>query len=134
MKYLLILLLPILFLFGCAPRVQAIPYTEQLYPPTTAIEVFRTKMPQREYVELGEIWIDGTQADAVHRLVEKAKEMGADAIMLMPVVTDGYVSQDIHTGTGISVGHRSRGAFGIGFGHTTYHPRETLWAVAIKYK
>ena len=125
----------LLVLFGCAARVQVMPYTDLTYPPTTGVDVFRTLTPQRDYVELAELWINSNQPDAIQKLAEQACQLGADAILLMPDQFEGQATEEVHAGTSISMGsgRRSHGSIGVHFGQTTHYPIRRPWAVAIKY-
>lgn len=71
---------------GCAPKVSYSPYSGQTFAPTARVDVFRTKVADRRYVELGELCIRvkrSTQETAVLHLTEKAREIGADGIILI---------------------------------------------------
>lgn len=104
---------------GCAPthRVSYSPYTDQTFAPTAQVDVFRTKVPDRRYTELGELCIRvgrSTQESSVLHLTEKAKEIGANAIIL--------------------IGERSRGAVGAPVGQMMVAvPLRDTCAVAIRY-
>lgn len=117
MKHLTVFFILIFFMVGCAPTtptVYVMRYTNEVYPPTANVEVLRTNPPDRQYVELGEIEINSKQDNAVQYLVQKAKEMGADAIILM--------------------GEKNRGAVAVPIGQMVYAaPVTRLWAIAIKY-
>ncbi len=67
---------------GCAYTVNTAMFRAP-YPPTASLDVYRDKPPDRPYVEIAQI---GTydQGNALGRLVEKAKELGADAIIVLP--------------------------------------------------
>ncbi len=134
MKKVSFFFLPLLF-FGCAPRVQVMPYTNLTYPPTTRVEVFRTLQPERDYIELAELWINSNQPDAIQKLAEQARQLGADAILLMPDQFEGQATEEVHTGTSISMGsgRHSHGSVGIHFGQTSHYPIRRPWAIAIKY-
>ena len=126
----------LLILFGCTARVQVMPYTDLTYPPTAGVDVFRTLAPQRDYVEFAELWINSNQPDAIQKLAEQARQLGADGIILMPDQFEGQATEEIYTGTSISMGHgrHSHGSVGIHFGQTTHYPIRRPWAVAIKYQ
>jgi len=100
------------------PRVKVMRYTTEIFPPTTQIEVIHTKSISRDYIEIGEIAIrlkKATQENAVLYLITKAKELGADAILI--------------------IGERSRGAAAMPIGHLVVAvPFRELYAIAIKYK
>ena len=123
-----------LFLLGCAPRVHVMPYTDITYPPTTEVEVFRTLHPDREYVELAELWIDSNHPDAIQQLLEQSRQLGADAIILMPDIFDAPATEEVHTGTSISVGPGHHSSVGIHLGQISQRPIRRPWAVAIKYR
>ncbi len=135
MKKLSFFFLPLLFL-GCAPRVHVMPYTDLTYLPTTSVEVFRTLAPQQPYIELAELWINSNQPDAIQQIAEQACQLGADAIILMPDQFEGQATEEVHTGTSISMGsgRHSHGSVGIHFGQTTHYPIRRPWAIAIKYQ
>ncbi len=67
---------------GCAYGVNTALFRGP-YPPTASLDVYREKPPDRPYVEIAQI---GTfdQGNALGRVVERAKELGADAIILLP--------------------------------------------------
>lgn len=67
---------------GCAYGVKTAMFRAP-YPPTAAVDVYREKAPDRPYVEIAQI---GTldQGNALGRVVERAKELGADAVILLP--------------------------------------------------
>ncbi len=78
---------------GCAYGVQTAMFRPP-YPPTTSVDVYRDKPPDRQYVEIAQL---GTYkgGNALGRLVEKAKEVGADAIIIFP---PRYVGTDYYDG------------------------------------
>jgi len=115
MKYGILLVCLTTILVGCSPSVRVIRYNNKVYTTTTAVDVFRTKPPDRRYDEIGELEVKSKYDDAVELLVEKAKEIGADAIILM--------------------GDRQSGALAVPIGELVYAKSiMKLWAVAIKYK
>ena len=81
-----ILLLTLLLIVGCALPIRVTPYTTIQYEATQNVEVMRTKPPDREYIEIAEL---RTRVGAANRhlalpnMVEKAKQIGADAIILL---------------------------------------------------
>jgi len=107
-------------LLGCAtsPQVKVMRYTTEIFQPTSRIEVLHTKPVGRDYIEIGEISIrlkKSTEENAVVYLKEKARELGADAIIIM--------------------GDRSRGAVAVPIGSMAVAvPIRELYAIAIKYK
>ncbi len=50
-----LLFIPVLFLFGCSPSVDVMKNTEEVYQPTSSVEVLRSKPVEKEYLELGEL-------------------------------------------------------------------------------
>ncbi len=67
---------------GCAYGVKMAMFRAP-YPPTAAVDVYRDKSPDRPYVEIAQVGTyDG--GNALGRLVERAKELGADAIIILP--------------------------------------------------
>jgi hypothetical protein len=52
------------------------------YPPTESVTVYRTTLPDRPYVEIAQIrTVD--EGNALDRLVEQAKAVGADGIIVL---------------------------------------------------
>jgi hypothetical protein len=86
MKHLLILSTALLIFSACAPSARFGRYTETTYQPTAEVEVFRSKPPGRPYTELGEIRLrikKSNEDDAIFVLKEKAREIGADAVIIL---------------------------------------------------
>lgn len=72
---------------GCAYGIQTAMFRPP-YAPTTAVDVYRDKPPDRPYVEIAQLaTYDG--GNALGRLVERAKELGADAVIILPRVYAG---------------------------------------------
>ncbi|MCL5965631.1 MAG: hypothetical protein M1550_00150 [Deltaproteobacteria bacterium] len=67
---------------GCGYAVQTAMF-RPAYPPTSALDVYRGNPPARPYVELAQLRT-ADQWNAMARIVEKAKAIGADAIILLP--------------------------------------------------
>jgi hypothetical protein len=99
-------------------KVRVMRYSEATYAPTSVVEVLRTKPSERPYEELAELSIRLRRADeemAVVHLKEKAKSLGADALII--------------------IGESSRGAIAIPVGTAAVAvPIRSLSAVAIRYK
>jgi uncharacterized ferredoxin-like protein len=100
MKRLIVLLSATVILSNCAiqPRVRVMRYTAEIFPPSSKIEVLYTKPVACDYLEIGEISIRlrrSTEENAVAYLNEKAKELGADAIILMGERSKGAVAMPI---------------------------------------
>jgi hypothetical protein len=102
MKKILLIILPLLLIVGCALPIRVTPYTTMQYEATQNVEVMRTKPPDREYIEIAEL---RTRVGAANRhlalpnMVEKAKQIGADAIILLGEQEQGKVL----TGMGTAV-------------------------------
>lgn len=108
----------LVLLVACAPATRFARYTDVTYPPTTEVEVLRTKPIDRPYEELGEIRLRlkrSNEDDAVLILKEKAQEVGADAIVIL--------------------GEESHGAAILPAGNMAIAvPLRDLVAVAIRYR
>jgi len=116
-KIFYIFILSLLFI-GCTPRAKVMRYTTMKFPPTHNIEIFRSKIINKDYIEIGEVYIrlkKSTEENAIALLAEKAKEIGADAIIIM--------------------GERLKGIVSIPAGRAfVSFPVRELYAIAIKYK
>lgn len=86
-----------LFFPACSPSVNFMKYNDDNYPPTNSVEVLRNKPVEKEFVELGELSLQvkkgifSNQEEAVLNLKEKAKEIGADAIIILGEESEGSV-------------------------------------------
>jgi hypothetical protein len=100
------------------PTAKFARYTDTTYPPTTEVEVLRTKPVDRPFVELGEIRLQlkkSNENDAILILRDKAREIGANAIVIL--------------------GEQSRGTAIVPAGNILMAvPLRELVAVAIRYK
>ncbi len=67
---------------GCAYGVQTAMFRAP-YPPTAALDVYREKAPDRPYVEIAQIETF-SEGNALGRVVQKAKELGADGVIILP--------------------------------------------------
>jgi hypothetical protein len=110
----------VVLLAGCAqqPTTRFARYTEVTYPPTAEVQVHRTKPSDRAYVELGEVRLrlnKGNEDDAILFLNNKAREVGANAIVIL--------------------GEESRGAALVPIDNMAMAvPIRDIVAVAIRYK
>ena len=81
-----ILILSIIMFFGCALPIRVMSYSDNKYPATQNVDVFRTKPVDKKYIEIAEL---RTRVGALNRdkaivnLRKKAMEIGADAIILL---------------------------------------------------
>ena len=121
MQRLVVLATILVLLVACAPDAPAARftrYTETTYPSTREVEVLRTKPADRPYVELGEIRLRlqrSNENDGILFLKEKAREVGADAIVIL--------------------GEESRGTIMLPAGNMVVAvPLRDLVSVAIRYK
>lgn len=118
MGRLIVFVITAVLLTGCAQPIKFARYTETTYPPTTEVEVLRTKPADRAYVELGEIRLRlkrSNEEDAILLIKQKAREVGANAIVIL--------------------GEESRGAMLMPAGNMAMAvPIRVLVAVAIRYK
>jgi len=94
-KYYLLSLVVFLLLASCASSARFQPYTEIRYAPTKEVRVFTTQTPEREYIEIGMIEVTegaGGGGDMLQVAIKKAKEIGADGLILVKEDKDtGYI-------------------------------------------
>jgi len=117
MKKLIFLLVLTLGCAACMPSVHVMRYTAAIYPPSSNVEILRTKPADRQYLEIGEISLElnaFNRKNSVFILSEEARKLGADALLLL--------------------GEKGSGAMilPIGMGYTINSER--LVGIAIKYK
>lgn len=76
----------LLFLFGLAGchYVNVDYYAKQYYPPTTNIDIYQTNKPDKPYIEIAKIETNGN----LEKLKNKARELGADAIIMLEETTE----------------------------------------------
>ncbi len=67
---------------GCSYGINAAMFRAP-FAPTGAVDVYRDKPPDRPYVEIAQL-ATYDQGNALGRLVERAKELGADGVVLLP--------------------------------------------------
>jgi len=110
-------------LLACGlPTVQEMRYTSDTFEPTATVEVLQTWPRDRKYLEIAELEVSAS-AKANNALVDKAKEMGADAIVIGPTHQHGQV----HVPIGGTISDGPAGSFrGV--------PLNSVRAVAIKYQ
>ena len=110
MKYTISLFLVVLFaLNACGlPSVQENRYTMDTFEPTTNVAILQSWPRDRKYIEIGDLEVSAGHK-ANDALLEKAKEMGADAIIIEPVHRHSQVSVpiDAEMGQGGSSGFRT---------------------------
>ena len=118
MRKLVLVFAWIFALSACMPSVHVMRYTPAIFPPSANVEILRTKPADREYIEIGEVSIRLNRASsetAVLMLAQKAKELGADALIL--------------------IGERQKGAYMVPIGRSAVAVNlRDLVGVAIKYK
>jgi hypothetical protein len=90
-----------LVLTACAPpAVRFMRYTSAAYPPTSNVEVLHMKPPDKRFRELGLLSIrlnKNTEENAVLYLLERAKQAGADAIVILGEVSAGAIAAPVGT-------------------------------------
>lgn len=85
MRYTLTLLVVLFVLTACSqPQVREVKYTMDTFEPTADVEVLKTWPRDRKYFAIGELEVS-TSDQANNALVRKARQMGADAIVIGPV-------------------------------------------------
>lgn len=70
-------------------------YIDTKYPPTKNVEVLRIKPVDRDFIELGELKLNLNKSNtdtAILVLKNKAKSIGADAIIVQEPMAEGYIS------------------------------------------
>jgi hypothetical protein len=84
MRYTLTLLVVLFVLTACSqPQVREVKYTMDTFEPTADVEVLSTWPRDRKYFAIGELEVS-TSDQANNALVRKARQMGADAIVVGP--------------------------------------------------
>lgn len=85
MRYVLTLLVVLFLLTACShPQVREVKYTNDMFEPTVDVEVLSTWPRDRDYFAIGELEVSASD-QANKALVRKARQMGADAIVVGPV-------------------------------------------------
>ena len=94
--HIIVVLFLSLILSSCY-SVDFVRYSDETYPASVSVEVFRNKPVDKEYIELGELSLRvkkglfSNQEEVVIKLKEKAKELGADAIIILGEEKEGSV-------------------------------------------
>jgi hypothetical protein len=87
MKKILVLPLFLACLVGCRTP-QAVQFDNVKRAPTTELDIYREgQKPTKEYKEIGEVSYEdfgGEDSNAMKHLIEKAKSIGANGIVLIP--------------------------------------------------
>ncbi len=74
--------LALLLMSGCGYGIQTAMF-RPAYPSTEVLDVYRGSPPSRPYMEIAQFRA-ADQWNAMGRIVEKAKSVGADAIIVLP--------------------------------------------------
>lgn len=82
-------------------RVQTKNYTNQSYPPTEYVEIYRTDKPKRPYTEIAQIETDASYKNAMEYLTDKAKQLGGDAIIVVGEENRGVIAISLPEGSGV---------------------------------
>jgi hypothetical protein len=103
-----ILLALSLALVGCATPVVVSPYTTKTFPPNENAQILHALPKDRPYIELGELsfqMMRTNQTQAPLAILEKAKAMGADAVVILDAKRPGVAPGGIRvlTLTGIAI-------------------------------
>lgn len=78
-------------------------YTDATYPPSDNVEVLRVKPVEDDFIELGELKLrlkKSTEENAILYMKDKAKAIGASAIVILGEQDEGSVAVPIATGYG----------------------------------
>jgi len=82
-----------IFWFGCAAPREVL-YDQSVRSPTTSIEVFQGGMkPDKQFKEIGMIAFEdfgGEETAVLQKMIERAKKLGANALILQPRQDTGY--------------------------------------------
>jgi len=107
-------LLIFLTIFISCSSVDFLRYSYQTFEPTKEVQIFQTNRPEKEYIELG-LLTAKDENNALKHLKDKAKEIGANAIIIL--------------------GKKNKGTVVVPIGNMAYGvPVNRLEAVAIRYK
>lgn len=72
------------------------PFTATKFQPTARVDLFTTKMPERDYVEIGRITVEEDafkgEAGMIPDAIQKAKEIGADGLIWQKEGSSGLVA------------------------------------------
>lgn len=81
------------FLFGCAAPREVL-YDQTRRQPTTSVDIFQDgSKPSKTYKEIGEVAFEdfgGEETNVLKRIIERAKQIGADALIMRPRQDTGY--------------------------------------------
>jgi hypothetical protein len=83
-----------LLLAACAPQVREELYTGKAYPPTEEVDLLDAWPRDRDYEEIGTITADADPA-SLPVLMDRAMDLGADAVVLAPPEDRGAVTVPI---------------------------------------
>ena len=85
---------------ACALQIRFMRYISFQYAPTTDVEILQIKPPDRRFKEIGLLSIrlhNNRDENAVLYLVERAREIGADAIVILGEISGGSVAMPVGT-------------------------------------
>jgi hypothetical protein len=94
-------------LTACTTSVSYRPFMAETFPPATSVEVFTDLKPDRPYTAIGQIVVEGVgiERDMMKAAKEKAKAIGADAIIM---TSDKPLTTSATYGDTRSAGGRTR--------------------------
>jgi len=122
MRYTLILLGVIFALTACSlPQVREVRYISDTFEPTDKVEFLNTWPRERKYFAIGELEVSAGK-HANNALLSKAREMGADAIVVGPAYERSQVYVPIESPSNTT----SSSYRGV--------PLNNVRAIAIKYE
>ena len=112
-----LLIVTVIAFYACAPtKVLMIGDSYPAKQADTKIDIYRTKTPDREYIEIAELSCsDASDKYAMNEILKKTRELGGDAIIIL--------------------GRAQSGTYGIPIGSVMYMDSSSygLKAVSIKY-
>ena len=121
------------FLSGCMAQPKVLILGEAGSPKTEAenIDIFYTKRPEQEYVEIARIEVGDTNDEySLNQILMKARSMGADGVVI--IGRSGSYGPVISSGTGYTSGNNAN-TFVTSSG-LTVSEGYGLVAIAIRYK
>lgn len=107
-------------LTACTPLVHVSSLSSKTFPPTNEVEILATQVPSRRYVEIAELEVvnEYSRESQFEALKKKAKEVGANAVILVAEANKGAIAVD------------SWGAYG---GSAMVIPVRRIRGIAIRY-
>jgi hypothetical protein len=105
-RHTLILLLALLSACGhTSHTVRVVPFVDLTFPPSSSVSIFQIPPEGREYVQIARLSVRGagkTGRSSPQLLAEKAREIGADAIILLGAQQTGTYMVNPNLGVAIN--------------------------------